>query len=123
MINSAKVMTEVVIARTRSITCPISMLQRYMCMAKIPANSELFLFHPIVAGQTPTVCGSGKLSHSRLSELIKEKLAKLDFSPHNLSSGGATVAAEAGVPDCIFRRHGQWKSENAKDGYILKGLP
>jgi len=29
---------EVVIARIRSITCPISMLEQYMCMAKIPAN-------------------------------------------------------------------------------------
>jgi len=43
---------EVVVARTRSITCPISMLERYMCMAKILANSELFLFRSIIAGQT-----------------------------------------------------------------------
>jgi len=118
---------EVVIARTWSITCPIAMLERYMCMAKIPADSKLYLFRPIVAGQTPKLRDSGKLSRSRLSELIKEKLIKLgypavDFSPHSLRSGGATTAAEAGVPDRIFKRHGRWKSENAKDGYIKDSL-
>ena len=94
-----------------------------MCLAKISANSQLFSFRPIVAGQMPTFHGSRKLLHSRLSELIKEKLVKLgypavDFSPYNLRAGGATTAADAGVLDRVFKRHGQWKSENAKDGYI-----
>ena len=28
------------------------------------------------------------------------------------------AAANANVPDRCFNRHGRWKSENAKDGYI-----
>jgi len=28
------------------------------------------------------------------------------------------VVQLAGVPDRLFKRHGHWKSENAKDGYI-----
>ena len=35
---------------------------------------------------------------------------------------GATAAANAKVPDQIFKRHGQWKSENAKDGYVKDNL-
>ena len=31
---------------------------------------------------------------------------------------GATVAANAGVQDRLFKRHGRWKSESAKDGYV-----
>jgi len=37
---------------------------------------------------------------------------------HSLRSGGATVAANAGVPDPLFKRHGRWASESAKDGYV-----
>jgi len=82
---------------------------------------------PIVAGKTTKLCDSGKLSRSRLSELLKEKLDKLgypsvNFSPHSLRAGGATAAAEAGVPDHIFKRHGRWKSETAKDGYVKDSL-
>jgi len=36
--------------------------------------------------------------------------------------GGATAAAVARVPDRAFKRHGCWKSENAKDGYIEDSL-
>ena len=36
---------------------------------------------------------------------------------HSLRSGGATAAANAGVKDRMFKRHGRWVSENAKDGY------
>ena len=36
---------------------------------------------------------------------------------HSLRFGGATAAANAGVKDRMFKRHGRWVSENAKDGY------
>jgi len=102
---------EVVIARTRSTTCPIAMLERYMDMAKISTSSQLFLFCPIVAGLTPRLRDSRKLSRTRLTELLKEKLDKLGFlaveiSPHSLRAGGSTAAAEAGIPNQIFKRHG-----------------
>jgi hypothetical protein len=31
---------------------------------------------------------------------------------------GATAAYNFGVPDRLFKRHGRWRSENAKDGYV-----
>ena len=37
---------------------------------------------------------------------------------HSLRSGGATAAANAGVLDRLFKRHGRWRSESAKDGYV-----
>ena len=37
---------------------------------------------------------------------------------HSLRSGGATAAANAGVPNRLFKRHGHWASELAKDGYV-----
>lgn len=40
------------------------------------------------------------------------------FSMHSLRAGNATAAANAGVPDRLFTRHGRWWSESAKDGYV-----
>ena len=34
------------------------------------------------------------------------------------SQGGASAAANSGVPDRVFQRHGRWKSATAKDWYV-----
>ena len=39
-----------------------------------------------------------------------------------LRVGGASVAANAGVSDRLFKRHGRWKTDRAKDGYIKDNL-
>ena len=49
-------------------------------------------------------------------------LNKKQFGLHSLRSGGASAAANAGVPDRFFKRHGRWRSENAKDGYVKDSL-
>ena len=65
----------------------------------------------------------GGLSYSRLRELLLAKIEQLGMDPklfgmHSLRAGGATAAANAGVPDRLFKRHGRWRSESAKDGYV-----
>ena len=42
----------------------------------------------------------------------------MTVQPHSFQAGGATAAAAAQVPDRLFKRHGRWRSENAKDGYV-----
>jgi len=39
-----------------------------------------------------------------------------------MRAGVVTQAANAGVPDRLFKGHGRWKLENAKDGYIDDSL-
>ena len=41
---------------------------------------------------------------------------------HSHRSGGATAAANTGAPDRLFKRHGRWASESAKDGYVQDSL-
>ena len=41
---------------------------------------------------------------------------------HSLRSDGATAAANAGVPDRLFKRHGRWASEPAKHEYAQDSL-
>ena len=66
---------------------------------------------------------SGGFSYMCLRELLLAKISQLGWDPelfgmHSLRAGGATTMVNAGVPDRLFMRHGRWKSETAKDGYI-----
>jgi hypothetical protein len=41
---------------------------------------------------------------------------------HSFRSAGATAAAQNDTPDRLSRIHGRWKSDKAKDGYVLENL-
>ena len=45
------------------------------------------------------------------------------FGLNSFRAGGATVAANnPSVSERLFKRHGRWKSETAKDGYVKDAL-
>ena len=44
------------------------------------------------------------------------------FSTHSARSGGATSAANSGIPERNFQRHGRWDSVSAKNTYIKDSL-
>ena len=106
-------------------TCPIAMVERYVSMASISLSSDLQLFRGIVHAKAgERLRDSGSLSYTRVRELFLTKLTSLgydakQFGLHSLRSGGASAAANAGVPDRLFKRHGRWRSETAKDSYFV----
>jgi hypothetical protein len=55
-------------------------------------------------------------------KLYVRTLEKARFCLHSLRSGGATAAASAGVDDRLFKKHGRWKSDSAKDGYVKESI-
>ena len=118
------------IAKTDSITCPVNMLQSYIDAAHIDMDSDEFIFRQVSfckKSNSHVLRKSGKLSYTRVRELILEKLKLLGldvskFGVHSLRLGGATSAASAGVVDRLFKKHGRWKSENAKDGYVKEDV-
>ena len=97
-------------------------------MAALPKLSKLRLFRGIVVTKSGEHLRSqGSLSYTRLRELFLSKLSELGFDPkqfglHSLRSGGASAAANAGVPDRLFKRHGRCRSESAKDGYVKDSM-
>ena len=119
---------EVVVARTNSGTCPVAMLERYMTRTKTAWDDQRFLFRPIQRSRKgETLRDSGCISYTCLRDLFKRKLIDLGyqsgkFGLHSLRAGGASAAANGGVPDCLFKQHGWWKSNNAKDGYVEDSL-
>jgi hypothetical protein len=39
-----------------------------------------------------------------------------------LRAGGTSSAANLGISDRIFKKHGRWRSDTAKDGYVTENL-
>ena len=118
----------VIVARTRKSTCPVAMMERYMLMAEISTSSSSKLFRGIVRTKNgERLRRNGSLSYTRMREVFLAKLTALGFDAkqfglHSLRSGGATAAANAGIPDRLFKRHGRWRSETAKDGYVKDSM-
>ena len=61
------------------------------------------------------------------TDQVKDQLAKIlknvfpdpsSYVTHSLRSGSATRAANSGIGDRVFQRHGMSKSVAAKDSYI-----
>ena len=79
-------------------------------MTIVPASPEK-LFRAIVHTKTgERLRESGGLSYSRLRELLSDRIQGLGMDPkqfgmHSLRAGGATAAANAGMPDRLFKRH------------------
>ena len=56
-------------------------------------------------------------------EAIKDIVPDISaIGTHSLRSGVATAVANAGIPDRLFKRHGRWSSDLAKDGYVKDSL-
>lgn len=103
-------------------------LEQYCNLAGINQLSTERLFRAIVKTKNgEKLRESGSLSYSRIREILMGKICSLGydssaFGTHSFRAGGATLAANEGVPDRLFKRHGRWKSETAKDGYIKDSL-
>ena len=115
----------VYIAKTGNITCPYTYLLKYLESAEIPSDSQDFIFRSLRYDKIykGNVLSNKPLTPGRASEILKAKLQAIGvgasrFSNHSFRSGGATSAANLNVPDRLFKVHGRWKSESAKDGYV-----
>lgn len=115
----------VFIAKGSTSACPYAMLRNYLACSGLDTSSDKYLFQP--------ACRSGskcflldkdkKLSYTRARECMMQKLKlvapNLRLGTHSLRASGATTAANSeGVSDRCLKRHGRWRSEAAKDGYI-----
>lgn len=115
----------VVIARTHSELCPVKNLEMYFIWCGFSKESSEFIFRNMNKTKSGYRIRSVNkpLTYSRMRELFIEAFQTIvpdisKFGLHSLRSGGATVCANSGVSDRLFKRHGRWRSESAKDGYI-----
>ena len=123
--------SRIVVACTSGACCPVSMMEKYLGLIQTESCQDRYdqcVFRGLVkTKQGYRLRKSGSLSYTRVRELVLDKLEsigldKRKFGVHSLRAGGAKAAANAGVPDRLFKRHGRWKSETAKDGYVKDDL-
>ena len=123
--------SHVCIAKTGTQTCPVNMLSRYLQMAGIISTSDEYIFRQITflkkSNSYKLRDVTKPLSYTRAREIILASLEgigldKSKFGIHSLRRGGATAACAAGISDRVFKKHGRWKSDKAKDGYVKESL-
>ena len=119
---------EVVVVRSGSATCPVARLEQYYKLAAFDPASTKQLFRAIIHTKNgEKLRESGSLSYTRIRELLQSKLQSLGYDAalygtHSFRAGGATLAANQGIQDRMFKRHGRWRSETAKDGYVKDSM-
>ena len=114
----------VLISQGETSACPMKILKSYMECGGISVGSDQFLFRPVYSNKGKKgLCTKNKpISYTRARETVvarlREVCGQVNLGLHSLRAGGATAAARASVPDRLWKRHGRWRSENAKDGYV-----
>ena len=119
----------VVVIAKRPQRCPVAVLQLYLQLSKAGLQPNKFLFRRIVLKQGRRMLHDKQevMKYATVKDLVKNKARALGLDPsvygtHSLRSGGCTSAANAGVSDRLFQRHGRWASVAAKDGYVSDSL-
>jgi hypothetical protein len=129
----------VVVAKTSGKYCAVSLLQRLLREGHynlVPAHDGVDvgpLLRALAPGSLRLKQTTGTLldpipalSYTTLLKHCKEMCVAAGIQKtiglHSFRIGGATAAAAAGVPDRIFKRHGRWKTDSAKDLYVRETL-
>ena len=119
---------EVLISKGNTSACPYSMFLRYVRLAGLDLDSDFFLFRPIFRSKNTCklIYKNKKLSYTTARDSILARLrlvsGDLKLGLHSMRSGGATAAANSDVKDRMWKRHGRWKSESSKDGYVVDSV-
>ena len=91
-----------------SALCPVSAIVQYFTLVPAPDYAPFF--------SIPSHGSLRPLTHDVFSKAIKSHISSIglspsDFSPHSFRRGGATFAFQAGVPERLMQRHGDWRSD------------
>ena len=108
---------------------PVTVLRRYIQAADIDLSSQLPLFRPLTKKKLGYNLRNGKLSYTRCREIFKDALKDVgskpkDYGLHSLRFGGVTSVVSNNrshnVSERLLKLHGRWKSDEAKDIYVLE---
>lgn len=113
----------VLVARTGSHTCPVSLTERFLLVRK--HQEAAYLFRTICHTKHGLSFHPQQLSYSRATDVVNKQLKAIGYDPsqcslHSLNSGGASSAAVAAIPDRLLIRHGGWHPQTANNMYIKK---
>jgi integrase len=117
------------IAKLSSAGCPVQMLAFYMKMSDNEKDANKYLFRRIIVQNSRKILFQKNVpvTYTSVRDMVKRKASQIGLDPtkfctHSMRAGGSSAAANAGINDRIFQRHGRWASVSAKDGYIKDSL-
>ena len=101
---------EVVISELPCPACPVNLTKFQIP----PGDSRDLIFRPISKGKDSfkLIASDKPISYSTMRQAFRRDLKTIGADPskfglHSLSSGHATMAANSGVSDRVFQRHGR----------------
>jgi integrase len=119
---------DVLVAKVDSIACPVSLLINLYKLGKIK-DASIWFFRRIFHNKGKLILSpmDQPLKYSNVLDIFRQKFTEIgrdakDYGTHSLRAGGSTEAANLGVDERIFQRHGRWKSVSAKNGYIKDSI-
>lgn len=113
----------VLIARVPGETwCPVTLLRRHVERFKISGTAPVFM------DLKKSTAAASPANYQRFRHLLLERLSAIGldashFGTHSMRAGGATLAANAGVPEPLLMEHGGWHSQTAARGYVKTSVP
>ena len=118
----------VYLTKLDTVLWPIELVSQYFKKSNIGGNCQKYIFRGIITRKSHSKQSCDKdISYTCVRENVIEGLKNIGtetklFGLHSLRAGGATAAANLGVNNRLFKKHGRWKSEKVKDGYIHESI-
>ena len=111
--------------------CPVNILKKYLAKAGFSGYSDRYIFRAISrhkhVHKRVLVKANSAISYNTVRSVVLSAFTAVGedcahFGTHSMRAGGATAAANGGVCDRLFRKHGRWVSDRSKDRYVSEDL-
>jgi hypothetical protein len=107
--------------------CPVSLVQRLLSAGQYRSHGNGHLIRSTLICPPLQQIKSSAPCYSTVNAWFKDAASTLGLDPqyygtHSGRRGGAMGAAANDVPDRLFKGHGRWRSERAKDMYVKEKL-
>jgi hypothetical protein len=117
----------VLISRVGGLYCPVALVEFLLVIGEYAAHGPGGLIRSTTISLSRQSLRSEQPVYSTVLSWFKKGVEELGLDPalygtHLGRRGGATRAANVDVPDRLFKEHGRWRSERAKDGYVVSKL-
>jgi hypothetical protein len=114
------------VARVGGPFCPVGLVERLVALARYSGPGPLI--RSVVVTRNREYAKASAPAYTTLLGWFKDAALMLELDPklygtHSGRRGGATGAAATDVADRLFKQHGHWRSERAKDLYMVERLP
>lgn len=117
----------VLIARVSGPYCPVGLTEHLLRVGQYGLPGPGGLIRNVTVLPSRQYVRRDQPSYTTVLAWFKEGVQRLGLDPtrfgtHSGRRGGATRAANVDVPDRLFKQHGGWRSERAKDCYVVSKL-